>query len=153
MSTKQKVYIIYKPGCGWSEKALSILMKYKEKYPDDIDIMILPTRRIDSISIFCDNCGLCGGQTFPQIWIGKYDQKLKVYTKLSGPTSLSDCEGYIGGCSDLMQLMTDLGHAWPLEEEKVIVKWGLVRAYWDNLYFDDLFENFFLLDPVLYYWG
>lgn len=155
MSTKQKVYIIYKPGCGWSEKALSMLMKYKEKYPNDIEIMILPTKKINSVSIFCDTCGLCSnGETFPQIWIGKYDEKAKkVEPHLGGLQKLSECTGYVGGCTDLMKLMTDLGFAWPLEEEKVVIKWGLVKSYWNNLYFDDLFENFFLLHPTLYYWG
>lgn len=149
---KQKVYIIYKPGCGWSEKALSILMKYKEKNMDDIEIMILPTLKIDSVSLFCSHCRLCSGQTFPQIWVGKYDSELKKFGDAKN-LKLSDCEGYIGGCTDLMKLMSDLGFAWPLEEQKVIIKWGLVKAYWDDLYFDDAFENFFWLHPALYYWG
>ena len=151
--TKQKVYIIYKPGCGWSEKALSILMKYKERNPGDIDIMILPSRQIGSVSMFCDNCGLCGSQTFPQIWIGTYNKELKKVATFSEPKLLSDCTGYVGGCTDLMKLMSDLGYDSLPSEEKVVIKWGLVRSYWNNLYFDNLFENFFLLDPVLYYWG
>lgn len=149
---KQKVFIVYKPGCGWSEKALSMLMRYKEKYPGDIDIMIFPTENIGAVSIFCDRCGLCGSQTFPQIWVGKYDQTAKTYGNMQ-QYKLSDCVGYVGGCSDLMKLMNDLGFSWTTPEEKVIIKWGLVRAYWSDLYFDPMFENFFLLNPALYYWG
>lgn len=147
----KKVYIIYKPGCGWSEKALSILRAYQTQYPGKIEIYVLPTRVSKTVSIFCDNCGICGDKTFPQIWVGAYDKSAKQIS--SNVHSLADCTGYIGGCQDLMKIMSDLNFNWPAVEENVIIKWGLVKSYWPSLTFDPVFENFFRLDPVLYYLG
>ena len=120
-------------------------------YPGKIEIYVLPTRVSKTVSIFCDNCGICGDRTFPQIWVGSYNTSSKLIS--SKFHTLNECKGYIGGCQDLMKLMNDLGFNWPAVEEKVTINWGLVRSYWPSLSFDPLFENFFRLDPILYYWG
>lgn len=151
----KKVYIIYKPGCSYSERALSILAAYKDAYPEDINIYLLPSRKIESISSFCSACGLCSGESFPQIWIDTYENGVK-----KGDTKvhkLSGCTGYIGGCNDLIALMNDLGFNWTRLPGTLYIDW---KKYWyyyqyapSYLTFDTVFDNFFLLEPSLYYWG
>jgi hypothetical protein len=149
MSSK-KVFIIYKPGCSYSERALSILVAYKEHYPNDINIYLLPTQNSSSVSAFCAACGLCnGGNTFPQIWVDTYEQDVK---KDSKQYDLKDCTGYVGGCNDLIKLMNDLGFNWANIPGKVIIKWDLLTDYYYAKKVD-LFENFILLDSIFYYWG
>lgn len=150
----KKVYIIYKPGCSYSERALSILAAYKDKYPNDINILLLPSRKSESISAFCGSCGLCSGETFPQIWIDTYENGVKT---ASTAHKLSDCSGYIGGCNDLIQLMNNIGFNWTSLPGTLYIDWKRYYYYYQYapsyLTFDPVFENFFLLEPSLYYWG
>lgn len=150
----KKVYIIYKPGCGYSERALSILLAYKEQYPADISIYLLPSQKSESVSAFCNNCGLCSGETFPQIWIDSYENGVRVSTATH---KLSECSGYIGGCNDLIKLMNDLGFNWTKLPGKLYIDWKRFSHYYQfapsYLTFDRVFENFFLLEPSFYYWA
>jgi len=145
---KRTVYIIYKPGCPYSERAINILAWYKENFPREIDIYILPTKSSQAVASFCNSCGLCSGSTFPQIWIDDYSTSFRKSRKFS------DCVGYIGGCNDLMQLMNDLQLPWNRAPGQVAINWRQCQQHsaLNKLVFSDKFENFFLLEPPLYFW-
>lgn len=150
----KKVYIIYKPGCSYSERALSILTAYKEMYPNDINIYVLPSRKSGSVSQFCSACGLCSGDTFPQIWVDSYEGTVRKEHKTH---MLKGCTGYIGGCNDLIELMNNLGFSWNRLPGALHIDWNKYWYYYQYapsyLTFDPIFENFFLLEPSLYWWG